>query len=135
MLAVWDDPEEPVIDTPHIEWARQFVMASDAAALNFCDDYFHGGQTQSDGALILKIIRKAIDGEISISNERDKKFTQGGYTTHSLVLKSSKLDKKRFDEALAYLEDSERVSRSTVDDQKSNGRVYKLKLLTIEGGA
>ena len=135
VLAVWDDPEEPVIDTPHIEWARQFVMASDAAALNFCDDYFHGGQTQSDGALILKIIRKAIDGEISISNERDKKFTQGGYTTHSLVLKSSKLDKKRFDEALAYLEDSERVSRSTVDDQKSNGRVYKLKLLTIEGGA
>jgi hypothetical protein len=110
-------------------------MASDAAALNFCDGYFHGGQTQSDGALILKIIRKAIDGEISISNERDKKFTQGGYTTHSLVLKSSKLDKKRFDEALAYLEDSERVSRSTVDDQKSNGRVYKLKLLTIVGGA
>jgi len=135
VLAVWDKPKDPEIDVHHVEWAREFILASDAAALRFCDGYFHGGQTQSDAAMIVKVTRKILEGQITLTDERDKKFTVGGYVTHSLVLKHTKLDKKRFDEALAYLEDAGRLSRTTVDDQKPNGRVYKVKLLLIEGGA
>jgi hypothetical protein len=135
VLAVWDNPKDPEIDVHHVEWAREFILASDMAALRFCDGYFHGGQTQSDAAMIVKVTRKILDGQITLTDERDKKFTVGGYVTHSLVLKHTKLDKKRFDEALAYLEDAGRLSRATVNDQKANGRIYKVKLLLIEGGA
>jgi hypothetical protein len=134
VLAVWDDPTEPVIDVRHAEWARDFVNASDSAALKFCDGYFHGGQTQSDGALIVKVIQKILSGQIRLTEERDKKFTKEGYVTHSLVLKNSKLDKKRFDEALAYLEDAGRISRATAEDQKFNGRSHKVKLLRLDEG-
>ena len=135
VLAVWDDPKGPEIDVHHVEWAREFILASDAAALQFCDGYFHGGQTQGDAALIVKVIRKVLEGQIRLTAERDKKFTQGGYVTHSLVLKHTKLDKKRFDEALAHLEDAGQISRGQVDDAKPNGRAYKVKLLSLEDAA
>ena len=132
VLAVWDSPNTPEIDVKHVEWARDFVIASDDAAIRFCDGYLHGGQTQADADLIIKIMHKATNGELSLTEERDRKYTQGGYVTHSLVLKNSKLDKKRFDEAIAYLVDAGRISQNSVEEGHTSGRRYKIKLLSLE---
>ncbi|MBK9021916.1 MAG: DUF3987 domain-containing protein [Sulfuritalea sp.] len=105
VLAVWDCPTRPEITLEHLEWAEQFLHASDAALLRFSGEYMHGGQTQSDAQRILKLLRRVLAGDFKPQKPHEKWLLDRKVAPYSLVMRNSKLDKRRFDEALAYLVD------------------------------
>lgn len=133
VLAVWDNPEKPVINVKHLEWARRFVDTSDETVIRFCTGYLHGGQTQADASRILTIIKRVISGEYKPTSTRDKEFTKGLSTTRSLVLNKSKLAKKQFDEGIAHLVDTGKISEGVVERKNPlTGKVQSVKILTLD---
>jgi len=134
VLAVWDNPVEPRITLEHVTWAERFVNASDDAVLRFCGEYLHGGQVQADAALVLKMIQRVINKEISAARKGEQAYVKRGFAPHSMVLRASKLDKRRFDDAIAYLVDLGDIHMEKGEGVQANGRRYPVVLYTLPGG-
>jgi len=107
VLAVLDNPDKPVITTTHVEWAAQFVRASNATALNFVEDEMHNGDVQRDAAKIKKLLS---DNVFTPQKDRKGKPREGqaialaaGAVPRALLLKRSGLDAQPFDRAFAHL--------------------------------
>lgn len=104
VLAVWDNPDKPTVTLEHVEWAAQFVRASDAAVLGFVDDYMHGGAEQDNAATLLRMLR---DGKTRPKPERRAEVaaSAAGWVARSALMRRAKtMNKKEFDAAVAYLE-------------------------------
>ena len=110
ILAVWDCPDNPVIAIEHVAWAESFINYSDEEILKFTANHLHGGQVQTNAAHILKIVEKFRSGEIKYGNPKHDFIIKSGAFPRSAVLKSSKLCKKEFDDAISHLRDLEKVS-------------------------
>jgi hypothetical protein len=134
VLAVWDNPVEPRITLEHVTWAEHFVNASDSAVLRFCGEYLHGGQVQADAALVLKMIKRVFNKEISPARKGELAYVKRGFAPHSTVLRASKLDKRRFDDAIAYLVDLDDIHKVPDEGVQANGRRYPVMRYTLPGG-
>jgi hypothetical protein len=131
VLAVWGNPTAPVMTLRHVAWAAQLIAASDSAALHFCGEYMHGGQIQADAALVLKTLKRVLKGEIKAQRANELAHTKAGMAPHSMVLRASKLDGRRFDDAVAHLIDLGEVIRSHFDGKQANNKPNRTKLLGL----
>jgi hypothetical protein len=106
VLAIWEAPQAPVLREEHIEWARQMVLASDAAMLDFVAGKMHSNETAKLACKLREIIRKALDGELKFQRDIERAAVQeAGCVSRSQVLRVSKADKTSVDKALAYMQD------------------------------
>lgn len=103
VIAVWESPLRPVVTPEHVEWARQFVVASDAALVRFAADFMKGGEVQANAALIVQLIRRAVAGDYQLERPTWQKLAQQGKVSRSLLLKRSRLSAKDFNEAVDHL--------------------------------
>lgn len=134
VLAVWDNPREPVMRRAHVEWARSAVLASDAAFLDFAKNHMHASTVQADAARVLEILRKCISGALKGMTAPDHVALRNGMATRSMVLKHSKLDSQRFDAAVAHLGQLGDVTAGDLPKDLCEGgrRVRALKLEVAE---
>ena len=132
VLAVWDDPQQPVVNVDHVQWAARFVNLSDATVTKFCADFMHNGQVQADAALILKTMKRTLNGELKPQKANEAAHIKAGRLPWSFILRATKqLDKKAFDCAIAYLVDMNEVESCERATKELNGREYKTKLLML----
>lgn len=133
VLAIWDCPTRPEITIEHLEWAEQFLHASDAALLRFSGEYMHGGQMQADAQRILKLLRRVLAGDFKPQKPHEKALLDMKVAPYSMVMRASKLDKRRFDEAVAYLVDLSDVESGSTETMHPNGRSEKQRWLSMRG--
>ena len=106
VLAIWDDPTAPVIKNDHVEWARQFVLASDAAILDFVGRHMMQSQAVKDAEKIRQLIHRILSGGFSYQKELERAAVEEGEcVARSQLLRVSKMSKPDFDRVLAYLQD------------------------------
>jgi hypothetical protein len=109
VLAVFDNPAQPVIRLQHIEWAEMFIKYCDKEILEFTSKHLHGGQVQSDAAKITSLIDRFGSGALKATNKIHSVMIKDKYFPRSLLLKNSKLCKRDFDFAIDHLTDLEAV--------------------------
>ena len=105
VLAIWDNPERPRIELEHVEWAHRYVLASDAALLEFLSQHMHSGAVTRDAAHLREIIRRIVDGKIAPRRPIEVAALKSGHIARSHLLKASKMAKLDFDRALAHMQD------------------------------
>ncbi len=126
VLAVWDNPSAPVIGPTHVQWAHQAVLASDAALLTFAEQYMHDGQVQVDASKVIEILRKVLSGSLKPDTPAEAEMLARGMAASSLVLRRSKLDAKRFNEAVSHLVQTAEVIQGLEGDKARKVRVMQL---------
>ncbi|MDT3668946.1 MAG: hypothetical protein ROZ37_01270 [Aromatoleum sp.] len=131
VLAVFDQPNAPVVDVRHVEWAARFVKASDRATLRFCADFMHGGKVQAAAALVLKTVKRALQGEFTPQRRHEIEALKNGAVARSMVLRATKLSKRELDEAIEHL--AARVELVELVDRKAqkDGRDVKRHLYSL----
>jgi hypothetical protein len=129
VLAVWEDPEKPLVNVDHVKWAASFVMYSDNTVIRFCADFMHGGEVQSHAALIIKTMMRVLAGELVPSKAKEVAHIKLGRLPWAFGLKASRLSKKEFDDAVNYLIDLGEVEIMMIEAKGMNGQQYKSKFL------
>jgi hypothetical protein len=133
VLAVWDCPRVPVITLEHLTWAEQLLRASDAALLHFSIEYMHGGQTQADAKKVLTLVRRALAGDFKAQKKHEKPMLKMGTAPYSMVMRASKLEKRRFDDAVGHLVDLSDVRLDRALSKHPNGREESIRGLSLCG--
>lgn len=133
VLAVWDDPGRPQITIEHVEWAERYLAASDTAIIKFTADYMHGGQVQADADLVLRTLKRVLKGEFAAQRGNEAGFIAEGVAPWSTVLRASKLEKRRMDDAVAHLRDLDEVSIEVGKVTHARRGVLKVNLLRLRG--
>lgn len=64
VLAVWDNPECPVIAPSHVQWARAFVHLSNQTILGFTGDEMVAADPSEHADLVLSMCRRIASGEM-----------------------------------------------------------------------
>lgn len=123
VLAVFDAPRAPVMTLEHVEWATALVRSSNAALERFAADFMHGGQVQADAHRVIGIIDRLVSGELAVQTSVQMALVRKGLAPRVSVLKSSKLDKRRFDDAVAHLIATGDVE--AVEVKQENGRLVR----------
>ncbi|MDH0707044.1 DUF3987 domain-containing protein [Pseudomonas sp. GD03862] len=124
VLAVLNDPDKPVITTAHVEWAAQFVRASNKAVLGYVESELHSGGEQKNAALLLKMIG---DGETKPRSTSEVAACKAGWTPRSALLRRSKMGADReFEPAIRLL-----VKRGEVVEWEFGAS--KLQVLRLKG--
>jgi len=129
VLAVWDDPEKPLVNVDHVRWAANFVKYSDNTVIRFCTNFMHGGEVQTNAALIIKTMKRVLVGKLVPSKAKEVAHIKAGRLPWTFGLKASRLSKKEFDDAVSYLVDLGEMEVVTVVTKEKNGREYKTRLL------
>jgi hypothetical protein len=133
VLAVWDCPRAPVITLEYVTWAEQLLRASDSALLHFSGEYMHGGQTQADANKVLKLIKRALNGDFKEQKKHESSMLKMGTAPYSMVMRASKLEKRRFDDAVAHLIDLSDVRLDRALSKHPNGREESIRGLSLCG--
>jgi hypothetical protein len=92
----------------------------------------HGGQVQADAALIIKTMKRVINGEIKPAKAKELAHIKAGRLPWGCILKASRLAKKDFDYAIDHLIDLGEISVTAITKQEANGHEYKTKFLSWE---
>lgn len=133
VLAVWDSPRAPVITLEHLTWAEQLLRASDAALLLFSGEYMLGGQTQADANKVLTLVKRALTGDFKTQKKHEGAMLKMGTAPYSMVMRASKLEKRRFDDAVAHLIDLSDVRLDRALSKHPNGREESIRGLSLCG--
>lgn len=132
VLAAWDCPAVPIITLEHVQWAAQMIRASDAAVLSFMDEFVHGSDEQDNAAKLLKLMQRFLSGELRTSDDKARVFIEQGAVPRSLLFQRARLDKKLFDAAVAYLDDSDSIAQTCAPGKHANGRDETTRLLWLK---
>ena len=131
VLSVWDAPSKPVITLEHVGWAEQLVRASDEALLRFSGEFMHGGQTQADAHRIVTLINRTLAGDFKPQKRAEREILKTGAAPYSMVMRASKLDKRRFDDATAHLVDLSELQILSSSVPHPNGRLESRRALIL----
>nr|WP_180205616.1 DUF3987 domain-containing protein [Pseudomonas sp. SbOxS1]NYU05753.1 DUF3987 domain-containing protein [Pseudomonas sp. SbOxS1] len=117
VLAVWDNPAKPVISLGHVEWAAQFVRASNAAVLSFVEEFMHSGDEQKNAAALMGML---LDGKTKPKPDRKGEIaaSDAGWVPRSALMRRSDLCKKDFDAAIAYLMARDEIESGLFGDKR-----------------
>ena len=128
VLAVWSAPEDPVISLEHVAWAEKFVRYSDAALLRFCAEYLANGETQANYKSIRKLCEEILEDKYAPKTPAQKALIRQRLAPWSMALNLSKLDAKKFREAIEHSVDLEEIEHGSA--KTKSGRAIKwLRLL------
>lgn len=106
VLAIWDNPQAPVLREDHLEWARQFVLASDAALLDFLHRHMHSGEVTKNAAKVREVLRRILAGAIKPVRPGEVEARKvPGCVARSHLLRASKLAKNDLDRTLDHMQD------------------------------
>jgi hypothetical protein len=105
VLAIAENPESPVIQLPHVEWARSMVMASDDHWLAFVNHHMHNGDVTRNAEKLRQTMRKILSGGYPAQRVIEFDAVKAGMISRSHLLRSSKLDKSTFDKSLSHMHD------------------------------
>lgn len=116
VLAVWGNPAKPVITLRHVEWAAQFVRASNAAVLSFVEEFMHSGDEQKNAAALMGML---LDGKTKPKPDRKGEIaaSDAGWVPRSALMRRSDLCKKDFDAAIAYLLARDEIAAGSFGDK------------------
>lgn len=119
VLAIWENPLSPVLRMDHVDWARQFVMASDAAMLDFVSGYMHSNEVTKFACRLRGLIRRILAGEFSYQRPFERACVEeAGCVARSQLLRVSKMDKAAFDRTLAHMQD---LGELSAFDERNKG--------------
>lgn len=104
VLAIWDNPSEPLMTQEMVDWAEGCVRASDAALLTFVRRYMHGSPTHANAARVLEVMAGVLQGKYTTTRAAELKAIKSGFAPGSLVLKNCRtMDKTAFELAVGQL--------------------------------
>jgi hypothetical protein len=132
VLAVWDSPTAPGITLEHVNWAEQLLLASDTAVQHFSNEYMHGGQTQANAKKVLRLIERAANGDFKPQKRHESGKLPAGAAPYSMVMRSSKLAKREFDDAVAHLGALGEAELIPLPSRHPNGRVETMRCLVLK---
>lgn len=121
VLACFDDPQTPVMNVEHLDWATELVRASNCAVEQFVDRHMHGGAVQANAARVLNLIDRIVAGGMKAQSSTQLAAVRAGAAPRSLVLKLAKLDARTFGEAVAHLIATGDVTGGTVKTEDGRG--------------
>jgi hypothetical protein len=122
VLAVWDCPTDPCITIEHVEWARQFVDASNNAILRFSSEYMSEGKNISEAKLLKKIIIRCVKKELAGQRKYDTCFINEGLVSRSMIMRHSRLGLKEMEDAIKYLINTDEIIEDKRTNTSSNGK-------------
>lgn len=105
VLAMWGNPDKPEIAVAHVEWAAQFVRASNACVLRLIGEHMHGGDEQANAAKLKELLYKIHDLKYTPQRMNEVKALGEGWVAASMLLRVSKLERDDFHKAVHYLEE------------------------------
>jgi hypothetical protein len=129
VLAVWDDPMHPTIAMEHVAWAEQCLLASDNDMVRFATEYMHGGQVQADTAKVARTLDRVLKGEFEPRNANESRALENELAPWSMIMRATKLDKRRLDEAVENLRDLGDVAVVMMRIPHANGTVQTARML------
>lgn len=104
VLAVFSNPAKPIITVDHVEWAMQWVYATNRSTLAFVEGYVHGGEVQENAAKLLRMIR---DGKTKPESPAEYAAHKAGWVSRSALLRRSRMSAaKELHPALTQLIDA-----------------------------
>lgn len=127
VLAVWDcaGNEGGMITLEHLKWAHDFVAYSQGCLLSFADEMTDSAVIKN-GRKLLAIITDACEGRLKFTGAKapavNRMAAELKRVQHSALLKRSKLDKRTFGDAIAWLADTEEI----IVEQTDAGAFYLL---------
>ncbi|UVJ42851.1 YfjI family protein [Pseudomonas sp. LS1212] len=110
VLAVWDNPDKPVIDVAHIQWAAQFVRASNTMLLRLINQYMQPPGEQADAARLMAMLDR---GGFKGRNANEVAALKEGFVPRTTLMRLSNLRKKAFDAAIDYLVGRDDLAQSS----------------------
>lgn len=120
VLAVFDNPGQPVVTNEHLGWSKGIVEASNQAIQTFATEYMHGGEVQTNANKLLEKMKYLISGRIKCKKARgislckDQKLIM-----RSELLNLSKLNFRDFDEAIKLLIARENLVQKHAEDLRT----------------
>lgn len=131
VLAVFDNPELPLVTYEHLSWARAMVEASNRAIQTFASEYMHGGEVQTNAHKLLEKMKSLISGRNQFKTARGNSLCKD----QKLIMKSelinlSKLNTRDFDEAIKLLTARDNIVQQYAEDLRTrNLNIPCFKLL------
>jgi hypothetical protein len=131
VLAVFDNPELPLVTYEHLSWARAMVEASNRAIQTFASEYMHGGEVQTNAHKLLEKIKSLLSGRNQFKTARGNSLCK----EQKLIMKSelinlSKLNTRDFDEAIKLLTARDNLVQQYAEDLRTrNLNIPCFKLL------
>lgn len=125
VLAVWDNAggEGGFIRREHLQWALAFVAHSQSCLLSFADEMTDSAVIKN-GRKLLAMIADACEGRLKFTGAKapavNRMAAELKRVQHSALLKRSKLDKRAFGDAIAWLADTEEI----IVEQTDAGAFY-----------
>lgn len=114
VLAVWENPEAPIVTMDHITWARQFVDASNAIVLTFMRDELGGLDDEMKEAYrVLDRIKRMI-------------AESGGPVRMRDTARAMRMSKKKFDTAIDNLAGQDLVEVSMIKTKTTPSKMLSL---------
>jgi hypothetical protein len=130
VLAVWDDPVDPIITHGHAKWAKQLVDASNTAVVHFLQTDLGGTPEDLQKAMrVLGIIQRLVKAGASQKFRYNETGAPDNCVFKSGLMRFTRLDAKTLDAALATLEARGDVELVTLGPKKAKG----VKLNTLAG--
>lgn len=121
VLAVWENPIDPVITQAHVEWAKQLVDASNAMVVDFLQRDLGGTSDEVKLALkTLGIIHKLVATPATTARANEASAPPG-CVFKSRLLRYAHLDVKTMDAVLATLEGRGDIELVTLGKRKAQG--------------
>ena len=128
VLAVWSNPDAPVISKSMLDWATEVVEYSNQSVLKFIESHMHAGVVQANAAHVLDMINRIISGSFISDKSSESAVIAQGYAPHSLVLKRSKLAADDLARAIRHLESGDQIENrgfSSTTNVKTKGVGYR----------
>jgi hypothetical protein len=129
VLSVFDLPSSPQIEIAHLDWAINFVEASDGMLLRFIEQHMHGGKVQANAAKVKGIARAILTTPPLNCRLTEAQALAKGYAPVSLVAKRCHLNVSDMKDAIAQLEMCGDMQKTTFAQTPALGRGGKCDVI------
>jgi hypothetical protein len=116
VLAIWDNPLHPVMESEHIDWAIRLIRASNHCALSFVEDHLNHGAVLNEARAVIKLVKKILAGDYKTRNAAQDKLIAAGKAPYSLALKKSRLKADLFNTAVMHAVSCGDLTGGVADD-------------------
>lgn len=129
VLSVFDLPGSPQIEIAHLDWAINFVEASDGMLLRFIEQHMHGGKVQANAAKVKGIARAILTTPPLNCRPTEAQALAKGYAPVSLITKRCHLNVSDMKDAIAQLEMCGDMQKTTFAHAPALGRGSKCDVI------
>lgn len=125
VLAVIEDPVNPVIRVDHVRWAEAFVRASDRAVIEFVNGRVHDSEMMEIVAKVRRTLDLALQGHYQARGASEDALIKAGLVPRSLLVRATKLEARLVMQAIDHLVTTGEVSKQVIGTQHPNGALIR----------